>query len=210
MASPIRSRLPAQYCQLPPIRPRATARQRKRASRAYRLGHTVPRFWAFLSWLVLHRPTEAKESGCRLFPRFVRDRHVFHSSVVRRKEYLFGRADCANWIDGYLHHKRIHHFELEYADSRSGQLRHGQLHHLPERCEDRCKQQHSFRLPVYPHRPYTFSVAASDNAGMGSQSAGLQVTTQSGATPAGDYTVTITGTDANGLSNSTQVTLTVN
>jgi hypothetical protein len=57
---------------------------------------------------------------------------------------------------------------------------------------------------------YTFTVAASDNAGMGPQSAGLQVTTQSGATPAGDYTVTVTGTDANGLSNSTQVTLTVN
>lgn len=61
-----------------------------------------------------------------------------------------------------------------------------------------------------PATTYTFTVAASDNAGMGPQSAGLQVTTQSGATPPGNYTVTISGTDANGLSNSTQVTLTVN
>ena len=32
----------------------------------------------------------------------------------------------------------------------------------------------------------------------------------SGCTPAGNYTVTITGVDANNLSHSTQVTLTVN
>jgi hypothetical protein len=32
----------------------------------------------------------------------------------------------------------------------------------------------------------------------------------SGCTPAGAYTVTVTGTDANSLANSTQVTLTVN
>lgn len=61
-----------------------------------------------------------------------------------------------------------------------------------------------------PSTTYTFTVAASDNAGMGQQSTGLQVTTKSGATPAGNYIVTIIGTDAKGLSNSTQVTLTVN
>jgi hypothetical protein len=61
-----------------------------------------------------------------------------------------------------------------------------------------------------PSTTYMFTVAASDNAGMGPQSAPLSVTTSSGATPAGSYTITISGTDANNLSNSTQVTLTVN
>lgn len=61
-----------------------------------------------------------------------------------------------------------------------------------------------------PSTTYAFTVAASDNAGMGPQSSPLSVTTGSGATPAGSYTITITGTDVNGLSNSTQVTLTVN
>ena len=61
-----------------------------------------------------------------------------------------------------------------------------------------------------PSTAYTFTVAASDSAGMSPQSAPLVVTTTNGATPAGNYRVTITGTDANGLSNSTQVTLTVN
>ena len=55
-----------------------------------------------------------------------------------------------------------------------------------------------------------FAVAASDNAGMGPPSAPLSVATSSGATPAGSYAITISGTDANNLSNSTQVTLTVN
>ena len=61
-----------------------------------------------------------------------------------------------------------------------------------------------------PSTTYMFTVAASDNAGMGPQSSPLSVTTGSGATPPGNYTVTITGTDGNNLSNSTQVTLTVN
>jgi chitinase len=61
-----------------------------------------------------------------------------------------------------------------------------------------------------PSTTYTFTVAASDAAGMGPQSAGLKVTTTSGATPAGNYTVTVIGTDANGLSNAAQVILTVN
>jgi hypothetical protein len=61
-----------------------------------------------------------------------------------------------------------------------------------------------------PSTTYMFTVAASDSAGMGPQSSPLSVTTGSGATPAGNYTVTITGTDINGLSNSTQATLVVN
>jgi hypothetical protein len=63
---------------------------------------------------------------------------------------------------------------------------------------------------ISPSTAYMFTVAASDNAGMGPQSSPLSVTTGSGATPAGSYTITITGTDANNLSNSAQVTLTVN
>jgi chitodextrinase len=61
-----------------------------------------------------------------------------------------------------------------------------------------------------PSTTYAFTVAASDNAGMGPQSSPLSVTTGSGATPAGTYTITISGTDANNLSNFAQVTLTVN
>jgi hypothetical protein len=61
-----------------------------------------------------------------------------------------------------------------------------------------------------PSTTYMFTVAASDNAGMGPQSSPLSVATGSGATPPGSYTVTITGTDANNLSNSAQATLTVN
>jgi hypothetical protein len=45
---------------------------------------------------------------------------------------------------------------------------------------------------------------------MGPQSSSLSVTTGSGATPAGSYTITITGTDAKNLSNFAQVILTVN
>jgi hypothetical protein len=61
-----------------------------------------------------------------------------------------------------------------------------------------------------PSTTYAFTVAASDNAGMGPQSSPLSVTTGSGATPAGTYTIIISGTDANNLSNFAQVTLTVN
>jgi len=61
-----------------------------------------------------------------------------------------------------------------------------------------------------PSTTYSFTVAASDQAGMGPQSSPLSVTTGTGATPPGNYTITITGTDVNGLSNFTQVTLTVN
>jgi hypothetical protein len=60
-----------------------------------------------------------------------------------------------------------------------------------------------------PSTTYSFTVAASDSAGMSAQSSPLSVTTGSGATPAGKYTVTIVGTDMNGLSNFTQVTLSV-
>ena len=61
-----------------------------------------------------------------------------------------------------------------------------------------------------PSTTYMFTVAASDGGGMGAQSSPLSVTTGSGATPAGSYTIKITGTDANNLSNFTEVTLTVN
>lgn len=60
-----------------------------------------------------------------------------------------------------------------------------------------------------PSTTYMFTVSASDNAGMGPQTSSLSVTTGSGATPAGSYAITITGLDANNLSNSAQVTLTV-
>jgi hypothetical protein len=61
-----------------------------------------------------------------------------------------------------------------------------------------------------PSTTYMFTVAASDSAGLGPLSAPLSVTTTNGATPAGSYTITISGTDASNLSNSAQVTLTVN
>ncbi len=60
-----------------------------------------------------------------------------------------------------------------------------------------------------PSTTYSFTVVASDGAGVSPQSAPLSVT-GTGGTPAGSYTVTITGTDTNSLSQSTQVTLTVN
>jgi hypothetical protein len=61
-----------------------------------------------------------------------------------------------------------------------------------------------------PSTTYSFTVVASDGAGVSPQSTPLSLTTGTGGTPAGSYTVTITGTDANSLSQSTQVTLTVN
>ena len=60
---------------------------------------------------------------------------------------------------------------------------------------------------------YSFTVAASDSAGSSAQSSALSVTTTtSGATPAGTYTVTITGvgTDANATTESVATTVTVN
>jgi hypothetical protein len=53
-------------------------------------------------------------------------------------------------------------------------------------------------------------VAATDAAGASAQSSALSVTTSTSQTPAGNYTITITGTDANNLSQSAQVTLAVN
>jgi chitodextrinase len=52
---------------------------------------------------------------------------------------------------------------------------------------------------------YSFTVAASDGAGMSGQSTPVSVTTTGGT-----FTVTITGTDTSNLVHSTQVTLTVN
>lgn len=52
---------------------------------------------------------------------------------------------------------------------------------------------------------YSFTVAASDGAGMSAQSTPVSVTTSGGT-----FTVTITGTDSTGLAHSTQVLLTVN
>ncbi len=63
-----------------------------------------------------------------------------------------------------------------------------------------------------PATKYNFTVAASDSAGLSAQSAALAVTTLSGATPSGTYTITITGTgtDAAATTRSKQITLTVN
>ena len=60
---------------------------------------------------------------------------------------------------------------------------------------------------------YSFTVSASDSAGASAQSSPLSVTTGSvtgGGTPPGTYTITVTGTGANSVSHSAQVTLTVN
>jgi len=46
---------------------------------------------------------------------------------------------------------------------------------------------------------YSFSVAASDSAGASAQSTAINVTTLSSGTPSGTYTITITGKDANGV-----------
>lgn len=61
---------------------------------------------------------------------------------------------------------------------------------------------------------YSFSVAASDSAGASAQSTAINVTTLSNGTPSGTYTITITGKDANGVTQSnttpTTVSVTVN
>ena len=59
---------------------------------------------------------------------------------------------------------------------------------------------------------YSFTVAASDSAGISAQSSAISVTTASSGTPAGTYTVTISGvgTDANATTQTASTTLTVN
>jgi hypothetical protein len=60
---------------------------------------------------------------------------------------------------------------------------------------------------------YSFSVAATDSAGASAQSSAINVTTTSNGTPAGTYTITITGKDANGVTqtgNAATVSVTVN
>ena len=63
-----------------------------------------------------------------------------------------------------------------------------------------------------PSTQYSFTVSATDSAGTSAQSSPLQVTTPAVSTPAGNYTITITGTgtDPNAMTHSTQITLTVN
>ena len=63
-----------------------------------------------------------------------------------------------------------------------------------------------------PSTTYSFTVAASDSVGLSGKSAALSVTTASGATSAGAYTVTITGTgtDTAKTTQTAQFTLTVN
>jgi hypothetical protein len=46
---------------------------------------------------------------------------------------------------------------------------------------------------------YSFSVGASDSAGASAQSSAIDVTTLANGTPSGTYTITITGKDANGV-----------
>ncbi len=60
---------------------------------------------------------------------------------------------------------------------------------------------------------YSFSVAASDSAGASAQATAINVTTLSSGTPSGTYTITITGKDAAGVTqsgNPATVTVTVN
>jgi hypothetical protein len=53
-----------------------------------------------------------------------------------------------------------------------------------------------------PTTQYNFTVAASDSFGSSPQSSAVNVTTLSGGTPAGAYTISIIGVDANGVSQS--------
>ncbi|MGC1371466.1 MAG: SBBP repeat-containing protein, partial [Candidatus Sulfotelmatobacter sp.] len=59
---------------------------------------------------------------------------------------------------------------------------------------------------------YSFTVAATDSAGTSAQSSAISVTTGSGGTPAGTYTITVTGvgTDTNDTTQTASTTLTVN
>jgi hypothetical protein len=60
---------------------------------------------------------------------------------------------------------------------------------------------------------YSFTVAATDSYGTSGQSSAVSVTTLSSGTPAGTYTITITGKDANNVTqtgNAPDVTVTVN
>lgn len=61
-----------------------------------------------------------------------------------------------------------------------------------------------------PSTQYSFTVAASDQAGMGPQSSAVTVTTGTAGTPSGNYMVTVTGTDTNNVMRSAQVIVTVN
>lgn len=53
-----------------------------------------------------------------------------------------------------------------------------------------------------PATQYSFTVAASDSFGASAQSSPVNVTTPSNGTPAGTYTISITGVDANGVAQS--------
>jgi chitodextrinase len=53
-----------------------------------------------------------------------------------------------------------------------------------------------------PATQYSFTVAASDSFGASAQSSPVSVTTPSNGTPAGTYTISITGVDANGVAQS--------
>ncbi|MGB9286380.1 MAG: fibronectin type III domain-containing protein, partial [Candidatus Sulfotelmatobacter sp.] len=61
-----------------------------------------------------------------------------------------------------------------------------------------------------PSTTYSFTVAASDSAGLSAQSSPASVMTLTAGTPIATYTITITGTDANNLTHSTMVNLTLN
>jgi chitinase len=64
-----------------------------------------------------------------------------------------------------------------------------------------------------PSTTYTFTVAASDSAGISSQSSSVSVTTGTTAshgTPPGTYNIIVTGTASGAAVNSNQLTLTVN